>query len=129
MSKNIIGIVQDGLGQGAEFTQLDWVRAQVWSKFGFDPYPGTLNIYVDDIATLDNWRMQPGTELEPASGFCSARCYRIVLNDSIVGIWVIPNVPDYPINLVEVMAPVALRQLLCVKSGDRVRIAIVKDVA
>lgn len=128
MNKSISGIVQDGLGQGAGFTQLDWVRAQFRNKFGFDPHPGTLNVCVDDVETLNAWRTQPGIGLEPTAGFCAARCYSIVLNDLIAGVWMIPEVPYYPMNLVEIMAAVSLRQVLGVKSGDSLRIQMVEEI-
>ncbi len=48
MERVIQGIVQGGLGQGNSFTQLDWVRQQFRDKIGFDPYPGTLNLRVQD---------------------------------------------------------------------------------
>ena len=118
MDSQVHGVVRDGLGQGRNFTQLDWVRDQFRVKFGFDPHPGTLNVYVSDTATLAQWRTHSGIELVPAPGFCSARCYRIQLNETIAGVWVIPDVPNYPVDLVEIMSPVLLRDALELKTGD-----------
>lgn len=124
MNKVVSGIVQDGLGQGSSFTQLDWVRQQFREKLGFDPHPGTLNVHVQDVGTLAEWQACPGIPIEPASGFCAARCYRVELNGQMIAGWIIPVVPGYPDDLMELMAPMSLRQAFALKTGDVISIKI-----
>lgn len=128
MNKLITGIVQDGVGQGGAFTQLDWVRRQFRDKLGFDPYPGTLNVRVRQVETLATWQTLAGISIDPAPGFCASRCHRMRLNGSIAVVWIIPEVPNYPNDLMELIAPNCLRDVLGVKSGDPVKIQIVEEL-
>ena len=50
------GAVRSGLGRGAEFTQLDWVREQFVGAAGVDPHPGTLNLAIDSTGAEENWQ-------------------------------------------------------------------------
>ncbi len=124
MNKTVTGIVQDGVGQGSSFTQLDWVRKQFRDKLGFDPYPGTLNIRVQDAGTLAEWQACSSIAIEPAPGFCAARCYRVELNGQTTAGWIIPVVAGYPDDLMELMAPMSLRQTFALKTGDVISIKI-----
>ncbi|MDE3088684.1 MAG: CTP-dependent riboflavin kinase [Chloroflexota bacterium] len=121
------GVVCTGQGQGRSFTQLDWVRQQFRDKLGFDPYPGTLNLTIESMDALAAWRTRQGVVIAPPSPeYCAAKCYRVKVNDRIAAVWIIPQVPGYPANLVELMAPVHLRGALGLKDGDRVQIQLVE---
>lgn len=122
MNMIVSGIVRDGLGQGRDFTQLDWVRQQFCDKLGFDPFPGTLNVRTPDVVTLAVWRTCPSITIEPAPGFCAGSCYRVELNGRITASWIIPAVFAYPNDLMELIAPVSLRQALALKTGDVVSV-------
>ena len=123
----IQGVVQSGLGQGDSFTQLEWVRQQFRDKIGFDPYPGTLNLRVQDRNGLVGLRAERGIRIEPgAPGFCAAKCFRVKIGESVAGAWIIPDVPGYPDDLVELMAPVCLRDTLGLESGDLVPVRLLK---
>src|SRR3990172_8998141 len=41
------GRVASGIGQGAQFLALDWVQSQLQQLLGFTPFPGTLNLRVE----------------------------------------------------------------------------------
>lgn len=124
----LIGFVQNGVGQGQSFTQIDWVREQFRAKVGFDPFPGTLNVRVANPVALQVWRRRPGVAIEPgAVGYCPARCYPIQVSGRVDAAWIIPDVPGYPCDLVEIMAPVSLRETLRLRTGDIVRIKLVEE--
>ncbi len=127
MNKTASGIVQDGLGQGSSFTQLDWVRQQFREKLGFEPHPGTLNVRVSDAGTLAEWQACPSISINPAPGFCAARCYRVELNGQTLAGWIIPMIPDYPNDLMELMAPMSLRQALALKTGDAISVKFLHE--
>jgi len=127
MNRTVNGTVQDGLGQGRSFTQLDWVRQQLRDKVGFDPFPGTLNARVGDVSTLTEWQTYRGITIEPVPGFCAARCYRVLMNESIAVAWILPDVPGYPKDLMELTAPMSLRQALTLKTGDVVSIRFLES--
>lgn len=122
MPKEIHGTVADGVGEGRGFTQLGWVRDQFRTRLGFDPYPGTLNVRVQDASALDEWRTGPSISIEPgAPGFCASRCYPIRIG-GIAAAWIVPEVAGYPRDLIEIMAPVSLRETLNLNTGDAVLI-------
>lgn len=125
----IAGVVCSGLGEGAMFTQLPWAQAEFRSKLGFVPYPGTLNLEMTD----EKWcelhgvlAREAGIPIVPAEGFCAARCFKVTLGDTVEGAIVIPEVEGYPNDKVEIIAPVAIRERLGLRDGDRVwmRIAL-----
>jgi CTP-dependent riboflavin kinase len=115
------GTVCDGQGAAAGFTQLEWVRDRFRTQVGFDPYPGTLNLRVADAAALDSIRAGAGIAITPnADGACPARAWRLRIGGRVIGAWILPDVPNYPGNILEVMAPVSLRQTLGLGTGDSV---------
>ncbi len=120
------GIVRDGQGQGSAFTQLDWVREQFRDKLGFEPYPGTMNVQVN--AAVRTAAQTPlGILIEPATAdYCAATCRRVRVNGRVYAVWIMPDVPNYPNGLVELMAPVALRKELELEEGDEVSIQVVE---
>lgn len=130
MSQIVIGVVCGGQGQGRAFTQLDWVRRQFRDKLGFDPYPGTLNLRVHNPIALAVGRARPGVQIEPyGDGYCAAQTFRVCIRNSVAAAWIVPEVPGYPDDVMELMAPVSLRETLRVKDGDLVEIQILGERA
>jgi len=124
----IRGRVVSGTGEAAAFTRLPWVREQVASGFHFKPFPGTLNLRLEraeDLAIWKELRSQPGQILEPEKGYCAARCYPVSVEGQVSGAIVLPAVPSYPNNVVELLAPVNLREALGLDDGGAVTIALV----
>ena len=126
----LIGRLATGIGQGRHFTRLDWARTQFVAKLGIDPYPGTVNVVVDDPDALPVWvrlRRLPGIRIDnPNDGphDCDARCYPVSIEDRIDGAIVLPEVDGYPPAQVEIIAPVAVRDALGIEDGDVVRIVL-----
>jgi len=125
------GRVVTGKGEAVAFTELDWVRRQVQSSLGFQVHPGTLNLRLEEAPDRVVWeglRNRDGFSLEPESGYCAGRCYPVTLEGRIRGAIVLPMVEDYPLNIVEILAPVHVRKTLNVNDGDRVTLAIAPEV-
>ena len=124
--KKIIGRLASGLGMGVSFTQLAWVRTQFSERLGFEPYPGTLNVIVDEPYTIPVWirlKRTEGIPMEnPNNGphDCDAKCWLVSIGDEIDAAIVLPLIEDYPPAQVEVVAPVGLRATLGIEDGDRV---------
>jgi riboflavin kinase len=116
----IRGIVCAGQGQGRSFTRLDWVRRQFRDKLGFDPYPGTLNLQIEERAALARWRAHPGIAIEPSPGYCAAKCHRVRIDAKVDAVWIVPQVPGYREDVVELIAAVSLRESLHLQDGDAV---------
>ena len=135
MAEEIGGRVVTGIGQGRRFTQLSWAREQFVERLGMDPFPGTLNIVVDDPDAMPVWarlRRTPGIRMENPGGGphdCDARCYPVLVEGRIAGAIVLPEVENYPPAQIEIVAEIDLREALGVEDGDPLRLAIGRAAA
>lgn len=121
------GEVCRGVGAGAAFTAIDWVREAFRERLGFVPHPGTFNLAMAGPAWEEARRAlaaAAGIAIDPPPGYCAARCFRVALNGQAEGALVLPEVPAYPADKFEIVAPVALRHALGVADGDRVRVRV-----
>jgi riboflavin kinase len=127
MPRKISGKLFSGLAQGEQFTGLDWVQEQWRTKLGFIPHPGTFNLRVGpehhDLVRELKRGEAPIEIVPPSPDFCPAKCYRVSIG-GVRGAIVIPMVPDYPPDVIEVLAPVNLRQALSTKDGDEVSVTL-----
>ncbi len=117
----LAGCLRSGLGEGAGFTSLDWVADQFRDKLGFRPYPGTLNLSLqgaDWESARQAMDQAPGIAIRPPPGFCAAKCFTLVIDGRIQGAAVLPEVPDYPGDKLEIVSPVAVRDALRLSDGD-----------
>ncbi len=122
------GKIVTGTGKAAFFTQLDWVMTQCAEKLGFAPFPGTLNIDISprDITSIKPFLGSKVVELQsPDPKFCSAR----IVPADLEGI---PAAILFPAeetrvhgrNILEILAPVAVHQVLEKNDGDLVSVTI-----
>ena len=111
-----------GVGAAAEFTELPWAHEQFKEKLGFPPFPGTFNVRLtpSDVATWSRIRAQAGVEITPEAGACVSYCYPVLVNGSVHGAVLSPEVPNYPADVVEILAETHLRSILGVADGDAV---------
>ena len=114
-----------GLGEGAWFTQLPWVLQQCQEKLGFAPYPGTVNVEVlpEDQLLWDQLKARPGRIIEALeASFCDAACYPALIGGQVRGAAIVPHVPGYPANKLELLAPVHVTAELGLNLGQEVAI-------
>ena len=123
----LTGRVVSGVGLGAGFCELDWAKRQFMSLCGIDPFPGTLNIVLDapeDQAIWSELKNLPGERIranDPSS--CDAVIFPVRIGDSVPGAIVLPDVPDYAVNQMELIAALPLRQYFSLSDGDDICIA------
>jgi len=117
-----------GSRSAARFTQLDWVQQQCREKLDFAPFPGTLNLDIapDYFPVITDLQGADAIELIPQE---SDGCAGKVIPLSIEGIRGAIVIPDRKVNIhgqniVEVMAPVGLRESLGLADGHRVTLFI-----
>jgi riboflavin kinase, archaea type len=115
------GKVVRGLGESGKFLAIDWVDKQLKEKLGFSPFPGTLNVVLDD-ASVQIMLKEKSTErlVHQSDGFCDAILFKVLVNDKYKCGVVIPLVPGYDERLLEIVAPVHLKEALSVDDGDEV---------
>lgn len=122
----ITGRIVSGAGQGAFFTQLEWVKEQCLQKLGFSPWPGTLNLEIsmDRVDVIEGLRGKVGMELiSPDANYCSGHVLPVSVEGQKAAI-VIPaqDVRVHAKNIIEIIAPERLKKVLDVKDGDQITI-------
>lgn len=102
------------------------MKDQFISKLAIDPFPGTLNLEIDDPHYLELFKMlkkSSGLIIRPEnSEFCSAVCYSVRINSCLTGAIVFPLVEGYPDKKVEVICAVNVRETLALAVGDEVEL-------
>lgn len=125
---SLSGRVSTGLGRGASFTRVDWVREQLLAELGIEPYPGTLNLALETDADRAAWarvKALPACLLvSPDPRWCCGRGYPARIAGRLPGAILVPEVADYPPAQVEVVAALPLRRELALAEGDRVSLEI-----
>lgn len=128
--EKLIGRLATGIGMGTTFTQLDWAKEQFRDRVGIDPFPGTVNVIVDDPDSMPVWvrlRQTGGIHMDnPNDGphDCDAKCWNVSINDEIDGAIVYPLVDGYPPAQVEVIAAVGIRDAFGIEDGDTVTLTL-----
>ena len=123
---HVKGKVFSGSGEGVKFTEIPWVRKQITEKLGFIPHPGTLNIKLTEgIVELQKLsKKAKAMEISPAKGFCRGRCFHAYFMDTLKCAIVIPEVENYPEDMLEIIAPINLREKFKLKDGETVDVKI-----
>jgi riboflavin kinase len=123
--KRISGRVARGQGEGAGFTRLGWAREAFVRELGIDPFPGTLNLVPEDAAAWAALRAIPGIRIAaPDPKFCDARAYKVRVGGCIEAAIVVPEVPGYPDDKIEIIAAASLRDALGLADGAAVEVEV-----
>ncbi|MBI3089061.1 MAG: CTP-dependent riboflavin kinase [Candidatus Tectomicrobia bacterium] len=131
MGEDVIvrGTITLGLGEAVKFTQIDWVQEQCEEKFGFRPYPGTLNLRVRG-EHLERWRRLRNAAgvlvVPPNAEFCNSKGFPVHIG-SVRGAVIFPMVAGYPEDVIEIMAPVHLKETQGWSDGECVSVTFVGE--
>lgn len=131
MEQHILkGKLVKGIGKAGYFTQIDWVVNQCKEKLGFNPYPGTVNIKVEG-ENLKLWKSlqeKEVIEIEPPEGsnFCTGKTLKVAIGDIPAAI-MLPGVEGYPEDIVEIIAPVMVKETLKIEDGDMIEVKLTID--
>lgn len=130
-SVTIEGDIFTGLGEGAYYVTREPYRRQFIEKLGFDPYPGTLNLRISseyDVKMRGELEAYPGIEIEGFKNenrtYGSVKCFRAIMNNKARGAVVLALRTHHPGSVIEVIAPVYLRDRLKLKDGNKVTVEI-----
>lgn len=117
------GKVIAGLGKAGYFLSQEGYCRQFLERLGFVPFPGTLNVLLDEpfSACAPSILIRGFSEGEECFGGC--RCYWISIN-GLDAVAIRPEQSRHPPELIEVIAPVNLRRTLDLKDGDMVEIVL-----
>jgi riboflavin kinase len=119
------GTVFSGRGEGKKFLSLPWVSRQIKEKTGFKPYLGTLNLRLTGEAAKLKKQLQKAhpIPIDPGEGYCPGFVIKAKIGVSTVAI-VIPEVPNYPEDVLEVVAPFCLREKEKLVDGSAVAVEV-----
>ncbi len=127
--KILSGKIITGLGEGQYYISLEGYRTQFREKLGFDPYPGTLNVKLDPLSIELRKRISANVTISGFTDqnrtFGSGTCFNVKISD-IKGAVITPERTHYPEDIIEVIAPVNLRQYLNVRDGSTVAVEVIK---
>lgn len=122
----IRGVVISGSKEGSYFMSLKGYKDQFKEKLGFSPFPGTLNIGIDEdeifkVKKIHNYKLDT---VHGFKTFGDVKFVEVTINDEINGALIFPEKTHHPEDVIEVIAPVNLRNTLNLKDGDLVVITI-----
>jgi riboflavin kinase len=121
----LAGRVFTGQGEGRKYVELSWVKQQIKEKLGLNPYPGTLNLRLDEENVKHRVLLEKDAKLRLccSEGYCTGLLFKASVDSVECGV-VIPQVENYPENVLEVMGPVNLKQKLRLRDGDLVTVTV-----
>jgi riboflavin kinase len=122
------GTVFSGMYQGRYYITQEGYHGQIRKKLGFDPYPGTLNLRLEEPYLSQRRKLEglptivlDGFKIEDRA-FGGAKCYRLVINNEIEGALIIADRTSYDHTVMEVISAVNLREYFRLEDGDSVRL-------
>lgn len=123
------GIVVSGLGEGQYYISIDGYVSQFQEKLGFKPFPGTLNVKVKEHC-LDLRKRIDELPFIKINGFSDGKrtygasdCYSVEIG-GISGFIIVPERTHHKTDLLEIIAPVKMREALNLKDGDEVTVTV-----
>ena len=121
----LTGTVFSGGGEGRKFLELPWVKQQIEKKLGFTPYPGTLNVMLSEENAKRRKLLEkaPSIKIRPAHGYCNGALFKAFINDLQCAI-VFPEVAGYPKMLLEIIAPLNLRETLQLEDNCEITVTV-----
>lgn len=131
---SLSGVVTGGMGEGRHYISLPGYMRQFRERLGYEPYPGTLNVELDEesvraraeLASVDGVPIDGWEDEERTYG--SATCYPATLagNDRSFepAHVIVPDRTHHDESQVELIAPEMLRDELGLADGDEVVVHI-----
>ena len=126
---DLIGSVATGLGEGQYYIVQEGYMEQFDEKLGFRPFPGTLNLNLTKESVslrkkLDNSKGIPISGFEADNRtFGGGRCFLSEIK-GVKSAVIIPDRTHYPSDIVEILAPINLRESLSLEDGAEIRMKV-----
>lgn len=127
MERQFRGRIVKGAGRASYFTGLTWVREQCLVKLGFTPHPGTLNVELapENAGFIDEPSPDIVELVSPDPSFCNARALPVSIGP-LPGAVILPadDVRIHGSNIVEIIAPLSVKDTLGVRDGEEVTLLL-----
>ena len=123
---SISGIIVSGTRKGSYFVSQKVYSDQFKHVLGFKPFPGTLNIEVDEenLEEIINIPPQKMNIIHGKEGFGDVKYIKSTLNNKIDGALLFPVKTEHPPKILEFIASENLREDLNLKDGDLVTLKL-----
>lgn len=125
----LTGQIASGLGEGSYYVGRKQYREQFREKLEFDPYPGTLDISLDDQSLRSKERLSGsgGKQIEGFStkerSFGGARAFPAEVKGERAAV-VLPSRTHHEESIVEIISPVKIRDKYNLEDGDEVEVEV-----
>lgn len=120
----IKGKVFTGIGEGINYICQEGYSKQFEDKLGFRPYPGTLNLELEEpLPQLGVTAIEILGFQQQGRSYGSVRCYPCQVEGIRCAI-VRPDRSSYPMSVIEIIAPLNMRMWLNIEDGDYVLLAV-----
>lgn len=127
--KTFSGRLVSGTGKGAYFIKL--YSKLLEQKLGFKPFPGTFNLQVQQIPSLDEAKKI----ILNKENYGQVDCYPVLIHNSkastelihnnFKGYLLRPHKTTHPAEILEIITAVNLRKALSVNDGDEIQCELV----
>ncbi len=120
----IDGEVTTGMGKAAFFLSQEFYTNEFVKNLGFLPFPGTLNIVVDEkhLEDINSIKNNCKNVIKPDAEFGAVKYIEAKLNNQINGAIVFPAKTTHEEHYLEFICEIKLRDQLNLKDGDIVSI-------
>ncbi|MEM2139684.1 CTP-dependent riboflavin kinase [Nitrososphaera sp.] len=125
------GTVVSGMGEGAYYMSLEGYRKQFKEKLGYEPYPGTLNVRLVDPLYMTARRELGRHPSIFVDGFSDGtrtygwvKCYRATIDGVENAAALVLERTHYDDSMLEVIAPVSIKDSAGIKVGDKVKVRV-----
>ncbi|HEY5736583.1 MAG TPA: DUF120 domain-containing protein [Nitrosopumilus sp.] len=125
------GTLVSGMGEGAYYMGLKGYTKQFQSKIGYVPYPGTLNVKLEQkihqeaikqFETLEGVKIDSFSDGKRTYGW--VKCFSAKLNDSANCELIILERTHHDDSIIELISKTCLRKIAKLKDGSKVSIKI-----
>ncbi len=125
------GRVTSGIGEGKYYMSIPEYKEGFKKALGFYPYPGTLNVELDDKSLVTRKKLEESNGIiiqgfvKNGRKFCNVKCFRaLILKEDLReygGVLLIEKT-KHSRKIIEVISPSYLREKLFLNDGDEIEI-------
>ena len=125
------GTLVSGMGEGAYYMGLKGYTKQFKSKIGYVPFPGTLNVRLDQkihqeavkhLEALDGIKIKSFSDGKRTYGW--VKCFSAKINNSIDCVLILLERTHHDDSIIEIISNLCIRKVGKLKDGSKISITI-----
>ena len=130
-SLELEGTLVSGMGEGAYYMGLKGYTKQFKSKVGYVPFPGTLNVRLDQkihqeavkhLEALDGIKIKSFSDGKRTYGW--VKCFSAKINNSIDCVLILLERTHHDDSIIEIISNLCIRKVGKLKDGSKISITI-----